>query len=160
VGRLDLALLRTLRTRGHTPAAEAAVARFSRLGEHGTAWYLVAGAGALARPAQRTEFLRCGRATAVAFLGNQALKFLVRRRRPELPRLPPMTGTLSELTYPTAHATTSFAAARCLSPLMPGPPVYALAIAMALSRVYLGVHYPTDTLAGAALGDAVAKLAP
>jgi membrane-associated phospholipid phosphatase len=31
---------------------------------------------------------------------------------------------------------------------------------MALSRPYLGVHYPSDALAGAALGDAVARLLP
>jgi len=31
---------------------------------------------------------------------------------------------------------------------------------MALSRLYLGVHYPTDTVAGAALGEAVAGLVP
>jgi undecaprenyl-diphosphatase len=62
---------------------------------------------------------------------------------------------MSRLSYPSAHAATSFAAARAL-PL----PLYPLATAMALSRLYLGVHYPSDTLAGAALGDAVAKLVP
>ena len=37
-------------------------------------------------------------------------------------------------------------------------PLYALATAMALSRPYLGVHYPSDIAAGALLGDAVARL--
>jgi undecaprenyl-diphosphatase len=48
----------------------------------------------------------------------------------------------------------SFAAARAL----PVPGVRPVAAVVALSRLYLGVHYPSDTLAGAALGDAVAKL--
>ena len=154
---LDLALLRLLRTRGHPPAVERGVAAFSRLGEHGILWYLAGIAGALARPSQRKAFLRCTRVTAIAFVANQVVKLLVRRRRPELEGLPPLTGTVTKLSYPSAHASTSFAAARCLSELVPG--AYAVASTMALSRLYLGVHYPSDSLAGAALGDAVARLA-
>ena len=82
----------------------------------------------------------------------------MRRRRPHLPDLPPLTGTMSERTYPSAHATTSFAAARSLP--LPAAAVYPVAAALALSRLYLGVHYPSDTLAGAALGEAVARLTP
>jgi membrane-associated phospholipid phosphatase len=88
------------------------------------------------------------------------VKFTVRRRRPELPGLPPLTPTVSELSYPSAHASTSFAAARTLSRSLPAAPLYAVAAAMALSRPYLGVHYPSDMLAGAALGSAVAELLP
>ena len=48
--------------------------------------------------------------------------------------------------------------ARALSAAgLPAAPLYAVAVAMALSRPYLGVHYPSDILAGAALGDAVAR---
>ena len=50
---------------------------------------------------------------------------------------------MSPRSYPSAHATTSFAAAAALP--LPAAPLYALAAAMALSRVYLGVHYPSDT---------------
>jgi len=38
------------------------------------------------------------------------------------------------------------------------PALWPLAIALAASRLYLGVHYPSDTIAGAALGGAVAEL--
>ena len=52
---------------------------------------------------------------------------------------------------------TSFAA----RPLpLPAVALYPVAASMALSRLYVGVHYPLDTLAGAALGDAIAKLTP
>jgi membrane-associated phospholipid phosphatase len=66
--------------------------------------------------------------------------------------------TLSGRAYPSSHAATSFAAARVLRDALPAVPLYALAGAMALSRSYIGVHYPSDVLAGAALGDAVAML--
>jgi len=131
---------------------------FSRLGEHGLGWHVLAGAGALVDRERRPLYLRAVRAVGLGFLANQAIKFTVRRRRPELPDLPPLAGTMSRLSYPSAHAATSFAAARALP--LPKPLVYPLAAAMALSRLYLGVHYPSDSLAGAALGDAVAKLVP
>jgi membrane-associated phospholipid phosphatase len=144
---LDLALLRLLRTRGHTPAAEAAVKRFSKAGEYGLGWVVLS----LVLPGDR---LRNALTVAIAFAANQAVKFAVRRPRPQLEDLPPLIGTATQLSYPSAHATTAFAAARVL-----GPGFLPLAAAMALSRLYLGVHYPSDTLAGAALGDAVARLA-
>ena len=53
----------------------------------------------------------------------------------------------------------SFAAARAYSGLLPAAPLYGLATALALSRMYLGVHFPSDALAGAALGLTLAALA-
>jgi len=160
VPSLDLALLRLARTRGHRPPVEAAVARFSSLGQHGLGWYALQAGGAALHPAGRPVYVRAMRATLAAFAANQAIKFLVRRPRPRLPDLPPLTGTVTELSYPSAHAATSFAAARSLSAALPPAVVYPVAATMAVSRLYLGVHYPSDALAGAALGDAVARLAP
>ena len=133
--------------------------RFSRLGEHGAVWYALAATGAWLDPGRRPAYRRTLRATLVAFGANQAIKLVVRRRRPRLADLPPLSSTVTELSYPSAHAATSFAAARSLSAALPTGALYPAALAMALSRVYLGVHYPSDTLAGAALGEAVARLA-
>ncbi len=136
------------------------MARFSSLGQHGLGWYALQAGGAALDPAGRPVYLRAIRATLAAFAANQAIKFIVRRPRPRLPDLPPLTGTITALSYPSAHAATSFAAARTLSAALPPAVVYTVAAAMAVSRLYLGVHYPSDALAGAALGDAVARLAP
>jgi membrane-associated phospholipid phosphatase len=84
----------------------------------------------------------------------------VRRRRPELPDLPPLTPTVSRLSFPSAHATTSFAAARAYSGVAPAALLYPVALAFAVSRPYLGVHYPSDVVAGAVLGTAVAEVWP
>jgi decaprenylphosphoryl-5-phosphoribose phosphatase len=132
----------------------------SALGEHGLIWHALAGAGALIDHGRRPLYLRTMRAVLAAFAANQAVKLVVHRPRPRLEGLPPLTSTLSDRSYPSAHAATSFAAARTLSRELPAAPLYALAAGMALSRPYLGVHYPSDTAAGAALGEAVARLTP
>jgi undecaprenyl-diphosphatase len=155
---VDRRLYVFIRTFGHTPAAERAVRAFSKLGEHGLLWQGVALTGAgLDRP-RRALWLRAAATVAGAFGANQAIKVAVRRRRPDVPGLPPLIHTHSDLSYPSAHATTSAAAARSLSGLVPAAVVYPVAVAMAASRLYLGVHWPSDTVAGWALGTAVAEL--
>jgi membrane-associated phospholipid phosphatase len=160
VRAFDLALLRLLRTRGHGRRAERLVQLYSQAGEHGALWHTLALLGLLADPGARRAYLHCTRCVLVAYAANTALKYAFRRARPVLEELPWLAPTISGHSYPSAHSAMSFAAARSLAPALPAPPVYAAAVAMALSRPYLGVHYPTDVLAGAGLGDAVARLTP
>ncbi len=147
------------RTRGHTPAAERAVARFSRLGEHAAVWVAIGLAGGIAQPPRRRSWSRARRTVGASYLANTAIKFAVGRRRPVLAGLPPLTGTPTGLSFPSAHSATGFAGALAYSRLgVPALPLYGLASALAYSRLYLGVHYPTDILAGALLGTAIAAL--
>ena len=155
---LDTALLRLMRTRGHAPPVERAIAAFSKVGEHGAVWFGLSAAGAAIDQSRRPSFLRAGRTVALSFAANQAVKLVVRRARPALDGLPPLVETLSHRSYPSAHATTSAAGSRALAALLPPAPLYVLAVSLALTRPYLGVHYPSDTIAGAALGLAVAEL--
>lgn len=156
---LDVAGHRVWRTVAHTPAAERAVRRFSALGEHAAVWLALGLAGTAADAQRRERWRRATTTVAAAYALNTAIKLVVRRRRPDLPGLPPLTATPTALSFPSAHATTSFAAARAYGPLLresvgPGVdgPLWALAGALAVSRLYLGVHYPSYIMAGAALG--------
>ncbi|HEX4720813.1 MAG TPA: phosphatase PAP2 family protein [Thermoleophilaceae bacterium] len=131
---------------------------FSKLGEHGLVWQGIALAGAAIDERRRRDWLRAWAVIAGSFGANQAVKLFVRRPRPDVQGLPPLTGTMSNRSYPSAHATTSATAAHVLSPLL-GVQLYPVAALMAMSRLYLGVHWPSDTVAGVALGAAVGELA-
>ncbi len=157
---LDELLLRLARTVGHSPGRERAVARFSKLGEHGGVWLGIGAVGMVLDPSRRGDWQGAVKAVAGAYLVNTAIKPIVGRRRPRLPDLPALTGTPTGLSFPSAHASTSFAGALAYSRLgMPAAPLYGLAVGLAFSRLYLGVHYPSDVLAGAVLGTTVGAVA-
>lgn len=158
-GELDVSALRLARTVGHTAGAERAVRAYSKLGEHGLGWIALGLAGAALDRRRRSRWRRVAAAVGVAYLANQAVKFSVRRPRPTLPGLPPLTRTGSAFSFPSAHAACSAAAVRGFSGLLPAGPLRLAATAMAASRIYLGVHYPSDVLAGAALGAVVGGMA-
>src|SRR5437763_12618749 len=90
-------------------------------------------------------------ADGVGELAADALKGAIPRARPHVHALVARPHTHS---FPSGHATTSFACATVLAWALPRfrVPILVLAAAVAWSRVYVGVHYPLDVLAGAVLG--------
>jgi undecaprenyl-diphosphatase len=149
---IDVAVLRALRTRCHRPALERAAIGLSGLGEHSRLWFSVALAGAARDREHRGLYVRLLRTLVGAEVVNALVKRAIDRPRPALAGLPPLMSARSGRSFPSAHATTSFAAARLLSQSLRGPAPYLAAAAMALTRPYTGVHYPSDVLAGMALG--------
>jgi membrane-associated phospholipid phosphatase len=156
---LDRRLLLAARTRAHGPRRERAALAYSRMGEHAACWLALGMGGAALDTGRRGLWLRGTAAVAGAYVVNYAVKLAVHRPRPEIAGLPALSPVVSALSFPSAHATTSFTAARVYRDLVPPAALYAAAVAFALSRPYLGVHYPSDVLAGAILGSAIGSLA-
>lgn len=100
--------------------------------------------------------------TFAADAASFAVKEHVDRPRPfeAHPRIDPLYVVHSS-SFPAGHAATSFAGATVLTYFAPraGPALFGLAAAIGISRVYVGVHYPGDVLAGAVLGVAVGLVA-
>ena len=126
----------------------------SYVGAYGAVWLAIAAVVALTlrRP---QIFLWTLIADGVAELIADGLKAAIPRARPHVHALVTRPHTHS---FPSAHAATSFACATVLALAVPKLrlPLVVLAAAIAWSRVYVGVHYPLDVVAGAVLGTAVA----
>lgn len=160
--KADLALLRFMRTRGHTPAAEKTAQLIAKSGENGYLWFGIGLAGAALDAPRRRQWAFAALIGPVAIGLNFGIKLIVKRPRPSLDGLPPLGGAPSSLSFPSAHATASFAAATAMSRFAPELKLalFGAAAVMAVTRPYLGMHYPSDVAAGAMLGTIMGRTVP
>ena len=134
----------------------------SHFGEHSIGWVAVSLLGALLMPRRRSDWLAAGFGAFAAHAAAVLVKRLVRRKRPHHPAVAVNVGTPSQLSFPSAHATSTTAAAILIgraTGLPKGMGAVLLVPPMAISRILLGVHYPSDVAFGIGLGAAVAGIA-
>lgn len=159
VSETELRALCAVQRAGRAPQVVRAARGMSLFGEHAAGWLALGALGAAVDRDRRREWLTATAAVAFAHGASIGVKRVVRRPRPDNPLVQVLAGTPSALSFPSSHATSTTAAAILFGGLLRRPLVAAVVPPMALSRLVLGVHYPSDVVVGSALGAAVATAA-
>lgn len=154
----DAVLVAVQAALAHRPGVLPVATAMSHFGEHSLGWLAVSAAGAVAQPSRRRQWLAVGVGAFTAHAAAVVIKRVVRRPRPHHPAVAINVGTPSKLSFPSAHATSTTAAAMLLSRVTGRRLTVALVAPMLLSRMVLGVHYPTDVATGAVVGAVTAKV--
>ncbi|RDI48448.1 phosphatase PAP2 family protein [Nocardia mexicana] len=143
-------------TIGRNPTVIKAARGMSHFGEHSLGWMGIGAVGALLDKPRRRQWAGVAVGAFGAHAASVIIKRIVRRPRPHDPSVQVNVSTPSKLSFPSSHATSTTAAAVLLGRLTGLPLPAVLVPPMLLSRIVLGVHYPSDVLAGSALGAASA----
>jgi len=155
-GGFDRQLFRAINGLPHTRYSDRYVSVLSDLGE-GIGW--VAGGAAMAILGGH-KGRRAGAATAAAsiaatYIVQTRVKPMFRRVRPFVNREATVVGVRpADHSFPSGHTASSFAAATALAFFYPraAPLAYAVATGVGMSRVHLGVHFPSDAAVGGVIG--------
>ena len=135
----------------------------SLLGDKGLGWIALTLVLLLFKRTRRVG-IYCAASMILTFLVvNCAIKPLVARTRPYdlFSEIQILTHLESDFSFPSGHSANSFAVAWILFRMTKkqyGVTAVAVAALIAFSRLYVGVHYPTDVLAGAAIAIALAEV--
>ncbi len=133
------------------------VIRFTKLGNYGLIWIVISILLLIPKKSRRAGILSLVALALSLCISNLLLKNYVARVRPYevLSGLTSLIGPVSGYSFPSGHASAGFAAAAVISRSCRkwiGWPCLALAFLLSISRLYVGVHYPTDVICGAIIG--------
>jgi len=134
----------------------------SAAGRGGAVWLVLGTAFALMRRIAWRDWLQLALAIALASLATSVVRPLVARERPFVtsPEYSTIGPRPDDASFPSGHSANAGAGAFVLSQVVPAAAAawWCLAALIAFSRVYVGVHYPLDVVAGLLFGAAVAAV--
>ena len=152
---MDVRIIRYVQTHWHNRFTDFMFPLLSRIGNAGAVWLTVAVCLGTRRQTRGFAFMLFF-SLALAHVVSQILKPIIGRPRPFVayPGTPLLIHTPGGYSCPSGHSASSFAAATVLWIFdnRLGAAALVLALLIAFSRVFLFVHYPSDTLAGSLLG--------
>jgi undecaprenyl-diphosphatase len=155
VQQLDRRLMRRSAS-SRSPALDRVLIGISRAANYSRLWLLIAGGLAAfgGRRGRRAAGQGLAAIAIAAAVANGPAKLLVRRRRPARRSHPTLIRMPRSTSFPSGHSAAAFAFATGACAELPvlAPVLVPLAGTVAYSRVHLGVHYPSDVAAGAAIG--------
>jgi len=146
------ALLAVQDSVGSLPGAVRAARGMSHFGEHALGWIAIGGIGALVDADRREKWASVAVGAVGAHAASIVVKRISRRRRPTHPSVRVGVSTPSKFSFPSSHATSTTAAALLIGRATGLPVAAAIVPSMLVSRLVLGVHYPSDVVVGSALG--------
>lgn len=158
----ELKILDFVRENLANPVLDAVMPIITKFGDGGIFWIALAVIFIIFKRTRKMG-LCMGLSLLIGFLtGNVILKNVVARIRPyDLnPEIELLVKHLSDYSFPSGHTLASFDAATAIfiNNKKLGIPALVLAFLIAISRIYLYVHYPTDVLASIVLGIGIAVL--
>lgn len=126
------------------------------LGDSGIIWILISLVLLMSNRYRKVGFMVLGALALGSILGEVIIKNIVQRDRPfiVMEGIDMLIKAPTSYSFPSGHTTSSFAAAGVLSINFKNKSIYIFALAslIAFSRIYLGVHFPTDIIVGIILG--------
>jgi membrane-associated phospholipid phosphatase len=150
--QLDASILLWIQEHLRTPFFTGFWRLITMFGEAGIFWIALV-LLLLILPKKRPTGIRCAISLLIVFLLTYAIKYAVARPRPydAIAQLTPLVPKLSDFSFPSGHTSAAFAVSLVLTRTERKRvwiPFLILSCLIAFSRLYLGVHYPSDVICG------------
>lgn len=162
---IDKCILEFIQTHMHNPFFDKIMPIITKLGDFGMIWISISLILILSKKYRRAGIIAMYSLIIAAILGEGIIKHIIARPRPflEMANIDLLIPKPTSYSFPSGHTASSFAAVTAYAKMINDKriiiPLVLLACAIAFSRLYLMVHYPTDVLGGIVLGLLSAKLA-